>query len=246
METLEPDRGDGVRHLRVATWNLHLGRDRDGRPFDQVAAIDQLAAEVVLVQERWRPDHGDDPLQTLGSTMHELTVARATPTETDVCIARRDDAGTGSWSIGVITPYPVTARRAIDLGRIPTDPAARRALHLVLDLGDRSLDVVVTHLSHRVPMGAWQLARLGRRIDTTRPTLLGGDLNQWGVLVGLALPRWDRTAAGPTYPAYRPRHGIDHLAVTGGVRVVDAAVATLPGSDHLPVVATVAVPPAGG
>jgi endonuclease/exonuclease/phosphatase family metal-dependent hydrolase len=45
--------------LILATFNVHLGVDGWGRPYDVVGACRALGADVLLMQESWAPDGGD-------------------------------------------------------------------------------------------------------------------------------------------------------------------------------------------
>jgi endonuclease/exonuclease/phosphatase family metal-dependent hydrolase len=45
--------------LTLATFNIHLGVDGWGRPYDVVGACRALDADVLVVQESWAPDNGD-------------------------------------------------------------------------------------------------------------------------------------------------------------------------------------------
>ncbi len=44
--------------LRVASFNVHMGVDGWGRPYDVVAECEALDADVLVVQEAWTPDDG--------------------------------------------------------------------------------------------------------------------------------------------------------------------------------------------
>lgn len=51
--------GDGNRGaLTLATFNIHLGVDGWGRPFDVVEQCRSLDADVLVIQESWAPDDG--------------------------------------------------------------------------------------------------------------------------------------------------------------------------------------------
>ncbi len=50
---------DGHRPaVRVASFNVHMGVDGWGRPFDVVAECEALDADVLVLQEAWTPDDG--------------------------------------------------------------------------------------------------------------------------------------------------------------------------------------------
>ena len=55
--------GPSASSLTLATFNIHMGIDGWGRPFDAVAACARLQADLIVIQESWapgggRPEHG--------------------------------------------------------------------------------------------------------------------------------------------------------------------------------------------
>jgi endonuclease/exonuclease/phosphatase family metal-dependent hydrolase len=53
------DAGGGPRDtVRVASFNVHMGVDGWGRPFDLVAECAALDADILVLQEAWTPDDG--------------------------------------------------------------------------------------------------------------------------------------------------------------------------------------------
>ncbi|MGO8871432.1 MAG: endonuclease/exonuclease/phosphatase family protein [Acidimicrobiales bacterium] len=56
--------------LTLATFNVHMGVDGWGRPFDVTAACSTLAADVLVMQESWAPD--DDGPSTAGLVAERL------------------------------------------------------------------------------------------------------------------------------------------------------------------------------
>jgi hypothetical protein len=45
--------------VTLATFNVHMGVDGWGRPFDVVSRCAALGADVLVMQESWAPDDGD-------------------------------------------------------------------------------------------------------------------------------------------------------------------------------------------
>lgn len=74
-----------------------------------------------------------------------------------------------------------------------------------------TLSVASVHLATRVPTAAAQLASSWRALGALPgPRVLAGDLNmRSGALADLGIAR--ELGEGPTYPAGRPRHRIDHV-----------------------------------
>ncbi len=54
----EPSRSPSADSLVLASFNLHMGRDGWGRPFDVSAQCRDLDADVLVLQECWTPDSG--------------------------------------------------------------------------------------------------------------------------------------------------------------------------------------------
>jgi len=70
----------GTAEFVVASFNVHAGIDGWGRPFDWLAACRSLDADVLVLQESWRPDDGPGIAATLGTTLgyavYEHSLAR--------------------------------------------------------------------------------------------------------------------------------------------------------------------------
>src|SRR5712692_9933654 len=83
-----------MQSLTVASFNIHWGRHpRSYEPFDVLEACRRLDADVLALQEVWRPDHetsaAEDVADKLGYQIHEMWTGRAVMT-TDIEI----DGGT--------------------------------------------------------------------------------------------------------------------------------------------------------
>jgi len=55
---MDPNGGPRPASLTLATFNVHLGVDGWGRPFDVVGGCRALGADVLVMQESWTPDGG--------------------------------------------------------------------------------------------------------------------------------------------------------------------------------------------
>ncbi|MBO0715447.1 MAG: endonuclease/exonuclease/phosphatase family protein [Acidimicrobiales bacterium] len=66
--------------VTVASFNTRWGRDLRGRPLDVAAVVRRLDADVVALQEMWRPDGEESPATSIGSLLgyrvFELPLAR--------------------------------------------------------------------------------------------------------------------------------------------------------------------------
>jgi endonuclease/exonuclease/phosphatase family metal-dependent hydrolase len=143
----------------------------------------------------------------------------------------------------MLSRYPVREVREYQLGDVVADEASRIAVRVRIDVDGTPFTVVFTHLSWRawgIPMQLWRLRRNVLADLRATPAAVMGDFNMWGPVVTTALPGWRRTARGPTWPAPRVRHQLDHILVTRAVEVSDTGIEPYNGSDHLPVRADLA------
>jgi endonuclease/exonuclease/phosphatase family metal-dependent hydrolase len=213
--------------LTVTTFNVHWGgRTPDGRAtYDLAAASAGLPGTVRAFQEVW--DHPAEPDRVsvpAGWHVEELVL---------------NPAGRRPSATRLTSAHEVLDRRDIPLPPVGRDGRrAAIATHLATPLGD--LLVVAVHLvSKRIPLGPGRQVRALRAALPDEPVVLLGDHNLWAGLTGLLLPGLTLAVRGPTFPAPRPRHQIDHIWVRG-LDVVRGDVLPPLGSDHLAVTATLA------
>jgi endonuclease/exonuclease/phosphatase family metal-dependent hydrolase len=228
--------------LSIASLNTHYGfrtRPHPPRtPYDVDAALRMLAADVIIVQELWRPDGQrgavDAAAEALGLTVHHEPTGRATGMRHWPHLARN---GEGTLGIGVLTRLPARRIGAIRLGPTVGDPApARTALHVEIDVGGSPLPVVAVHLTSRLLHGPMvQLGRLARAVPEDDAAVIAGDCNFWGPGVRMYLRGWRRAVRGRTWPARFPHSQIDHVLVRPMMKVHRGEVLPDVGSDHRPV-----------
>jgi endonuclease/exonuclease/phosphatase family metal-dependent hydrolase len=156
----------------------------------------------------------------------------------------------GTFGLAVLTRVPVTRREVIPLGRLKTDASRRLAIASTVPVGDGSMTVIGTHMSHLLQRSPVQYARLRNSLPDPESfaAVLTGDMNMWGPPLGAFFRGWRRVIRGRTWPAFRPHSQLDHMLVTPSVALVDARIAEATRSDHLPVRVTVALAraPVGG
>ena len=177
----------------MASLNLHCGFGFFGQPFDVAAAVCQLDADVVCVQESWLPIAGDaaDPWADVrGAEFASVGSAAPAPgpdapdplaeaaAKLGASVSRQVMArppslslpgvsatsGPGELAIAVLTTLPVTDYAVIELGVAPGDEFPRFAQVVTVKLaGGTSVRVVNTHLTHRLTSPI-QLRRLQERL----------------------------------------------------------------------------------
>ncbi len=148
----------------------------------------------------------------------------------------------GTWGVALLARVVCRDPQVLSLGRLRRDPAQRAVVRCTTDLGGRPLVVHGTHMSHITHLSPAQYRRLARLLpplDT--PALLAGDMNMWGPPASSFFSGWRRAVVGRTWPSTRPHSQLDHILVSPALAVVDARVAPASGSDHRPVVATLAL-----
>ena len=226
----------------LASLNLHAGRGAEGRPFSVGEACLALHADVIILQEVWRPDGEPDPVgkaaASLGAEVIHATLLAGT---TLAALSIAPDPAPGRWGLAVVSALPVAGSEVIGLGRVPGDPAPRAALVVTVELpGGGLLRIANAHLTHRFA-SPLQLLRLVRRLARSDvPAVIAGDLNMPGPVSGLAAG-YSPAVGGRTFPAHRPLVQLDHLLTGHGVNASDGRVLSPAGSDHLPIRARVSL-----
>jgi endonuclease/exonuclease/phosphatase family metal-dependent hydrolase len=226
----------------LASMNLHGGRRADGTPFDVAAACRQLKADMIVLQEAWRPAGQRDPLAKAARALRARIIRADLLTDTHLGrLGIAPDASQGQWGLAVLTALPVTSYEVVDLGRSPGDEIGRAAqLITVTTPGGASLRVANAHLTYRF-FSPLQLMRLMRHLAArTEPTVIAGDLNMPGPVTGLAVG-YSPAVRGRTFPADRPLVQLDHVLTGRTIRAGEGTVLPAVGSDYLPVRACVRV-----
>ena len=206
-----------------------------------------LDADVVLLQEVWQPRGGPDtlaPSRDLGYAVVELAISELAVPATRGFAADPSGAS-GSWGLAMLSRLAPVGHGAIPLGAVALDPAGERAALEVTIAGPGAapITVVNVHLSHRPYGSVLQLRRLARLLAGRPPLVIGGDFNSFGVVSRTVLRRRRPAITAPSWPAHRPRFGLDELYVARDADVLDASVCGDVGSDHRPVRATVRLRP---
>jgi endonuclease/exonuclease/phosphatase family metal-dependent hydrolase len=235
--------------ISIASLNLRFGiSPKIELPYDVTAAIASLDADVVALQEAWRPKHGpaahEIAAAELGYQVVELALPRAHNKSSPPLVRDLDGMHGTWWGVAVLSRLPIVDRFSFDFAPIRFDAAGRRALVATIETPwNARLAIVTPHLTYRL----WgsvnhlrALARHGRTIADEAVIL--GDFNMWGPVVDRFVPGWQRPVRGRTWPGSRPHSQIDHILVSQGLVVRDARVLPAIGSDHLPVRVTLDAP----
>lgn len=226
------------RPLKIATWNMHMGRGRDGRrDLERTGAvIRSLGVDCIGLQEvdNHRHQAGDDLTQLAVATGMQ---AVAGPTM---------DRAEGDYGNALLSRWPITRVVRHDLSVPDREP--RGLLQAIIDCPTTPLCLAVTHLGLRPAERRRQVAAILSHLpnDESLPLLLLGDFNEW-LLWGRPL-RWLQRRFGPapappSFPARWPLFRLDRILAAGPVRLRQvrtiATRLTRAASDHLPVVAEI-------
>ncbi|MEU4704224.1 endonuclease/exonuclease/phosphatase family protein [Nonomuraea dietziae] len=233
---VQPKEGSSFTLL---AYNIRMGFGLDGR-----LSLDHITAwaaakrpDVVLLSEvdrGWLLNGGHDDLDRIARGLGLR--AYFAPAADQV------------WGDALLTNLPVRQVVSHPLGKhgYPTGAQAQTA---VIEVGGNEVGIVNTHLQSP-PGQAPEVAALVRDLSAggRRPVVLAGDLNtrpgdpEMRVLESAGLSDPLIALGNPaTSPADAPVERIDHVLVTGGVRVESADVPRLPYSDHLPVMAALRI-----
>ncbi len=219
--------------LRLATYNVHGCADLART----AAVLRALEADVIALQElNWNPSDALHVLDDLAARLGCTPLAGPT-------LLRPD----GHYGNALLTRLPVVRTRLEDLSFPGREP--RGALAAELRAGASALTVIATHLGLAPRERRRQMQRLLALVRASdKPVVLLGDLNEW-FLWGRPL-RWlrrhfGRTPAPATFPARGPLFALDRIWVEPArllerIEVHKAAPAK-EASDHLPLVATLAL-----
>jgi endonuclease/exonuclease/phosphatase family metal-dependent hydrolase len=231
------------RTLRIASYNVHscIGTDRRHDPERIARVVTELDADVVALQEFRYP--ADVALETRTPTV--LTSLERYDFALGPTRARDAD----SFGNVLLSRHPIRDLFRVDLSRRRREP--RGALAVTIDVGSCDLHVIATHLGLRFSERRFQVRQLIDHIAARDPAFLVvlGDFNDWlpGRSVAHVLDARLGAAVRPrTFPSWCPMLPLDRIWVRPPDALVGMEAHRSPlarrASDHLPVVATIAVP----
>ena len=226
--------------LRIATYNIHrcVGCDGVEAPERIAAVLQDINADVTALQEvAFDPSGPKNILANLARSMDAQAIAGPTLLE--------KKGRYGNAILSRLVPERVDRLDISVPGREP-----RGVLAVTLRLNGSSIRIVTTHLGLRPRERRYQIRRLLPLLDDPQAdvTILLGDFNEW-LLWGRPL-RWVNRRFGSlpapaTFPSRRPLLALDRIWVDPADRLISLHhhrhVSTAVASDHLPLVAQVAV-----
>ncbi|HET6566976.1 MAG TPA: endonuclease/exonuclease/phosphatase family protein [Rhodothermales bacterium] len=232
--------------FNIATYNVHrwtgLTGGRRWNPDLASAVIEELDADVIALQEVLRPNVTDDPLHRIAN---ELGLYFAFVPTRKHRMGMLGNAILSRWPMKGVFPMDLSFSRIEQRSAIVTQFQGE----------EHTLTVIATHLALVDRTRKFQVRSLLDHSWLQRPAILLGDMNAWRRC--RATRELDRELASlhhnqewpASYPAARPVLALDRI-YTRGAHLVDIHIHNTPaarrGSDHLPVIARIALGPEEG
>jgi endonuclease/exonuclease/phosphatase family metal-dependent hydrolase len=226
-------------NLIVGSYNIHkgVGTDRRRDPHRTISVIREIGADIIALQEvdrRFGDRRGVLDLRAL----HAATGLSPVPLSD-----RLADLAHG-WHGNLILFRNVELEDARVLDLPGFEP--RGAIVADLSVAGQPLRVIAAHLGLLKRSRLVQAERLAAEIQTDRPTLMMGDLNEWRQGPGCSLmplkTGLDAVQSASTvasFPAGRPLLPLDRIIGCTQAEITDLAPHNSPlarlASDHLPI-----------
>jgi endonuclease/exonuclease/phosphatase family metal-dependent hydrolase len=155
----------------------------------------------------------------------------------------RDIGSIASIGLGLLSRFPCTH---VEQHRLPASRHGRGMLKSVIHVAGKDVAVFVTHLSLKKSSRIRQLRYIAQHMNKHEHAILMGDLNcepdssEFRMLLDEAAlhPHGDPP---PSFPSWQPQRRIDHILTRGVPRILSVEAIPFVGSDHLPVIAEVAI-----
>jgi endonuclease/exonuclease/phosphatase family metal-dependent hydrolase len=225
--------------IRVMTWNIHGGVGTDRRLVLKriTETIERLNPDIVALQEvdsRRIAASQRSPFELLREAVGEHRVE-----------AKSISTADGDYGQMLVSRWPLSGSEVHDISHKRREP--RRAIETTVHTANGNLRVVATHfglsLAERRTQ-ANQLIKIARQ--HMMPTVMLGDFNDWfwpGTLLRALRHEMPARTPHATFPSWCPMFRLDRIFCwPPGILVrsfVDRAARRA--SDHLPVVAEIAV-----
>lgn len=229
--------------LRIVTYNIHkaVGLDRQHRPDRILTVLDEVAADVAVLQE------ADRRFGDRASALPPLLIAQR---GWRIVPVARHPIGIGWHGNAILVRESVEILRHASLALPTLEP--RGAIMADLRHDGSPFRVVGMHLDlsglARRRQARTVLATIAGQPEVL-PTVIVGDLNEWRRRMGVISDFGrDHEAAplGPSFPSWRPVGALDRIFLCRQAKLVDCGVHHGPlarmASDHLPAWADIALP----
>jgi endonuclease/exonuclease/phosphatase family metal-dependent hydrolase len=241
------------RPLRVATYNIHHGVGVDGLlDLERIAReVEETGAEVIGLQEvdrHWseRSDFVDQATWLADRLGLHMVYAANLDLDPLTPGAERRQYGTA-----ILSRHRILSSTNTLLPR-PEGGEQRGLLEAVIRVRGFDVRVFNTHLQHNSQVERLaQIARIREIVATANQSVvLLGDFNarpespEISAITEDLVDAWVTAGVGPGYTidAETPHARIDYVLTSEGIVARTAAVLSTNGSDHLPVVADLALP----
>ncbi|SLN53557.1 endonuclease/exonuclease/phosphatase family protein [Roseisalinus antarcticus] len=226
--------------LRLASYNIQkaVGQDLRRDPARVLAAISELDADVVVIQE------ADKRLGVRPTALPRFLIEQQTDlVPADVAEA---DGSLGWHGNAVLVRKGLRVQRTARLPLPGLEPRGA-VLVRVLPPGDgddpAGITVIGAHLGLLRSWRRRQARALGDHAlrDDGPGTVIAGDFNEWSMRKGLGplCADFHLVTPGRTYPSLRPIGSLDRAALGSGLRLIGAGVAAgalaRVASDHRPI-----------
>lgn len=229
-----------MRRFRIASYNIRkcVGLDRRRDSDRTLRVVSSLNADIVALQE------ADRRLPPRPSALPDDTARRLDMTALDVDPSTPSIGFHGN-ALLISSAFRCTRLHGLDLPGLEPRGAIMAELERQ---GGGHLRIVATHLGL---MRRYRKMQLGAILDAIAkaplmPTIIIGDFNEWSPDSGFAqLADYNVHSPGFTFHAARPVAPLDRIAMSSGLTLISSRVATageaLRASDHLPIVADIAL-----
>lgn len=228
-----------ANRIRIASYNMRKARglDQQRRPERTIKVINDLAADVVVLQEadkRLGPRHPALPRKMI-----------ETETDFDLVEVSTNDISIGWHGNAVLVRKGLLVRDIERLNLPGLEP--RGAVYMTLDVG-AGLTVVATHLGLMRRDRRAQLGVIERSTADDTHVVIAGDFNEWSARKGFEplAKRFANHSPGQSFHAARPIAALDRFALSHDLEMHDCGVEqgalARVASDHLPIWSDILVP----
>lgn len=231
---------ESTARLRLASWNVHSCRGTDRRvdPERTLAVIDHMDADLIALQE----------VPTL--SRHRAFRALLEGQRGYRCVVETTLPGHAEgFGNALLSRLPLRDTHRIDLGQAGREPRCAIAADIAID-EDTQMHVIAVHLGLRQRERREQLERIEAHIGgEDQAIVVMGDFNTWlrwppgrlGTLERAGELRHPRS-----FPALAPVLRLDRIMASPTIALSGPQAWRAPGlrraSDHLPLVAEIALP----